>query len=160
MALLKKVRADGIERFRRCASVCGFWVQNGLVISTFAASANLCPLGERVWSIYPEIECSPCPGKGHEGLQRTTMVRRGGITSQILGEAVALLLANKGGMTMGENKKVLDKPLKIVQAIDAGGWGGAEKVLVMLANGLTKAGHDVEVWVRKILFYAKNRRLK
>ncbi len=50
---------------------------------------------------------------------------------------------------MVENKKVLDKHLKIVQAIDAGGWGGAEKVVVMLANGLTKAGHDVEVWVRK-----------
>ncbi len=50
---------------------------------------------------------------------------------------------------MVENKKVLDKPLKIVQAIDAGGWGGAEKVVVMLANGLTNAGHNVEVWVRK-----------
>jgi glycosyltransferase involved in cell wall biosynthesis len=42
-----------------------------------------------------------------------------------------------------------DKRLKIVQAIDAGGWGGAEKVVVMLANGLTNAGHNVEVWVRK-----------
>lgn len=50
---------------------------------------------------------------------------------------------------MEENKKTIDKPLKIVQAIDAGGWGGAEKVVVMLANGLPKAGHDVEVWVRK-----------
>ena len=50
---------------------------------------------------------------------------------------------------MGESGKAFDKPLKIVQAIDAGGWGGAEKVVVMLANGLTKAGHDVEVWVRK-----------
>jgi len=42
-----------------------------------------------------------------------------------------------------------DKRLKIVQAIDAGGWGGAEKVVVTLSNGLTRAGHDVEVWVRK-----------
>jgi len=45
--------------------------------------------------------------------------------------------------------RILDGPLKIVQAIDAGGWGGAEKVVVMLANGLTNAGHNVEVWVRK-----------
>lgn len=42
-----------------------------------------------------------------------------------------------------------DKKLKIIQAIDAGGWGGAEKVVVTLSNGLTRAGHDVEVWVRK-----------
>jgi len=45
--------------------------------------------------------------------------------------------------------RILDGPLKIVQAIDAGDWGGAEKVGVMLANGLTNAGHNVEVWVRK-----------
>jgi len=44
---------------------------------------------------------------------------------------------------------IKDKPLKIVQAIDAGGWGGAEKVVVTLSNGLAKMGHDVEVWVRK-----------
>ncbi len=41
------------------------------------------------------------------------------------------------------------KRLKIVQAIDAGGWGGAEKVIVTLSNGLVGVGHDVEVWVRK-----------
>jgi len=50
---------------------------------------------------------------------------------------------------MEKSKKVLDNPLKIVQAIDAGGWGGAEKVVVTLSNGLSKAGHSVEVWVRK-----------
>lgn len=43
----------------------------------------------------------------------------------------------------------IKRPLKIVQAIDAGGWGGAEKVVVTLANGLNDEGHDVEVWVRK-----------
>lgn len=43
----------------------------------------------------------------------------------------------------------IERPLKIVQAIDAGGWGGAEKVVVTLANGLNDEGHDVEVWVRK-----------
>lgn len=46
-------------------------------------------------------------------------------------------------------KMIKDRPLKIVQAIDAGGWGGAEKVVVTLSNGLAKMGHDVEVWVRK-----------
>jgi len=50
---------------------------------------------------------------------------------------------------MKEVEMASDKSLKIVQAIDAGGWGGAEKVVVMLANGLTNAGHNVEVWVRK-----------
>lgn len=43
----------------------------------------------------------------------------------------------------------IKKPLKIVQSIDAGGWGGAEKVVVTLANGLNNKGHDVEVWVRR-----------
>ena len=38
---------------------------------------------------------------------------------------------------------------KILQAIDAGGWGGAEKVVVMVSNGLADMGHDVEVWVRR-----------
>ena len=38
---------------------------------------------------------------------------------------------------------------KILQAIDAGGWGGAEKVVVMISNGLAGMGHDVEVWVRR-----------
>ncbi|WP_273002058.1 glycosyltransferase, partial [Acetomicrobium hydrogeniformans] len=50
---------------------------------------------------------------------------------------------------MKEVEMASDKPLKIVQAIDAGGWGGAEKVVVTLSNGLAKMGHDVEVWVRK-----------
>ncbi|WP_286975264.1 glycosyltransferase [Acetomicrobium sp. UBA5826] len=38
---------------------------------------------------------------------------------------------------------------KILQAIDAGGWGGAEKVVVMISNGLAGMGYDVEVWVRR-----------
>ncbi|WP_213698287.1 glycosyltransferase family 4 protein [Acetomicrobium sp.] len=38
---------------------------------------------------------------------------------------------------------------KILQAIDAGGWGGAEKVVVMISNELAGMGHDVEVWVRR-----------
>jgi len=50
---------------------------------------------------------------------------------------------------MKEVEMASDKPLKIVQAIDAGGWGGAEKVVVTLSNGLSRAGHSVEVWVRK-----------
>ena len=45
--------------------------------------------------------------------------------------------------------------LRIVQAIDAGGWGGAENVVVKLANGLAKRGHDVEVWVRRGSFLSE-----
>jgi glycosyltransferase involved in cell wall biosynthesis len=49
---------------------------------------------------------------------------------------------------MNKNKKKTDG-LSIVQAIDAGGWGGAENVVVHLARGLAKRGHHVEVWVRR-----------
>ncbi|MBO8154594.1 glycosyltransferase family 4 protein [Thermovirga sp.] len=40
--------------------------------------------------------------------------------------------------------------MKILQAIDAGGWGGAENVVVQLSNGLAGRGHEVEVWARKV----------
>jgi len=39
--------------------------------------------------------------------------------------------------------------MRIIQAIDAQGWGGAENVVVALSNGLSRRGHEVEVWVRK-----------
>lgn len=43
----------------------------------------------------------------------------------------------------------MPRPLKIIQAIDAGGWGGSEKVVVTLSNELANKGHNVSVWVRK-----------
>jgi len=39
--------------------------------------------------------------------------------------------------------------MRIIQAIDASGWGGAENVVVGLSNGLSIRGHEVEVWVRR-----------
>lgn len=39
--------------------------------------------------------------------------------------------------------------MRIIQAIDASGWGGAENVVVSLSNGLSRRGHEVEVWVRR-----------
>jgi len=52
------------------------------------------PLGERVWSIYPEIECSPCPGRDMKACSGQRWCAEG-ITPQILFEAATLLLANK-----------------------------------------------------------------
>ncbi|MGC9490382.1 MAG: glycosyltransferase [Thermovirgaceae bacterium] len=49
---------------------------------------------------------------------------------------------------MNKSRKKTDG-LSIIQAIDAGGWGGAENVVVKLAKGLAKRGHHVEVWVRR-----------
>lgn len=55
---------------------------------------------------------------------------------------------------MNKNRKKPDG-LRIIQAIDAGGWGGAENVVVKLANGLAKRGHYVEVWVRRGSFLSE-----
>jgi len=64
-------------------------------------------------------------------------------------EKVQILL-----IQMNKNRKKPDG-LRIIQAIDAGGWGGAENVVVKLANGLAKRGHYVEVWVRRGSFLSE-----
>ncbi len=65
-----------------------------LVISLLSRVNKFMPLGERVWSIYPEIECSPCPRRDMKACNGQRWCAEG-ITPQILCEAAALLLANK-----------------------------------------------------------------
>ncbi|MGI6774454.1 hypothetical protein [Acetomicrobium sp.] len=65
-----------------------------LVISLLSHINKFMPLGERVWSIYPEVECSPCPGRDMKACSGQRWCAEG-ITPQILCEAATLLLANK-----------------------------------------------------------------
>ncbi|HUM44725.1 MAG TPA: glycosyltransferase, partial [Fervidobacterium sp.] len=39
--------------------------------------------------------------------------------------------------------------IKVLHAIDGRAWGGAERVVAMLASGLQKRGNSVSVWTSK-----------
>lgn len=65
-----------------------------LVISLLSRINKFMPLGERVWSVYPDIECSPCPARDMKACSGQRWCAAG-ITPQVLCEAATLLLANK-----------------------------------------------------------------
>jgi len=63
-----------------------------LVISLLSRVDKFMPVGKQVWSIYPGIECSPCPDRNMKACGGKRWCAKG-ITPQILYEAVALLLS-------------------------------------------------------------------
>ncbi len=65
-----------------------------LVISLLSRINKFMPLGERVWSIYPDIECSPCPARDMKACSGQRWCAAG-ITPQILYDAANLLLEDK-----------------------------------------------------------------
>lgn len=65
-----------------------------LVISLLSRVNKFMPVGRQVWSIYPGIECSPCPDRNMKACGGKRWCAKG-ITPQILYEAIALLLSRE-----------------------------------------------------------------
>lgn len=65
-----------------------------LVISLLSRVDKFMPVGRQVWSIYPGIECSPCPDRNMKACGGKRWCAKG-ITPQILYEAIALLLSRE-----------------------------------------------------------------
>jgi len=65
-----------------------------LVISLLSRVNKFMPVGRQVWSIYPGIECSPCPDRNMKACGEKRWCAKG-ITPQILYEAIAMLLSGE-----------------------------------------------------------------
>jgi len=67
---------------------------NTLVISLLSRVGKFMPLGERVWILSPEMDCSPCPDRNMKACGGERWCAKG-ITPRILYEAATLLLAGE-----------------------------------------------------------------
>ncbi|SIN64080.1 heptosyltransferase-2 [Acetomicrobium flavidum] len=65
-----------------------------LVISLLSRVDKFMPVGRQVWSIYPKIDCSPCPDRNMKACGQERWCVKG-ITPRILYEAATLLLSGE-----------------------------------------------------------------